>query len=85
MGKGIRTVSIREAKIQLSKLVNQASRGKPFIITKAGRPLVKVIAVDAIDAPGMRRLGFLVGEIEIPEDFNSMGSSEIGRIFESKG
>jgi len=47
MKKTIQTVNIHEAKTQLSKLVDQASKGEPFIIAKAGKPLVKVIAIDA--------------------------------------
>ena len=34
------TVNIHEAKTQLSKLVDQAAKGEPFIIAKAGKPLV---------------------------------------------
>src|SRR2546430_13583538 len=50
-----------EAKTQLSKLVDQAARGEAFVIAKAGKPLVKVAALEAPAAP--RRLGFLAGEI----------------------
>src|SRR5579885_2137248 len=39
----MRTVNIHEAKTQLSRLVDRAARGEPFIIAKAGRPLVKVV------------------------------------------
>lgn len=65
------TVSIHEAKTQLSKLVDRAVRGEAFVITKGGKPLVKVTAVDTLPMP--RRLGFLAGEIAVPDDFNSMG------------
>jgi prevent-host-death family protein len=41
------TVSIDEAKKRLVDLVEQAARGEPFIITKAGKPLVKVTALNA--------------------------------------
>jgi prevent-host-death family protein len=85
MRKTMRTVNIHEAKTQLSKLVDQASRGEPFIIAKAGKPLVKVIAVDSPSEARRRRLGFMAGQIEVPEDFDSMGSSEIRRIFAGRG
>lgn len=73
------TVNIHEAKTQLSKLVDQAVKGEAFVIAKAGKPLVKVSALDAPSAP--RRLGFLTGEIEVPDDFDRMGEREIGALF----
>ena len=75
------TVNIHEAKTQLSKLVDQAVKGEPFVIAKAGKPLVKVTALDAPAVP--QRLGFLAGEIAVPEDFDRMGEAEIARLFGS--
>jgi prevent-host-death family protein len=75
------TVNIHEAKTQLSKLVDQAVKGETFVIAKAGKPLVKVVALDAPVAP--KRLGFLAGEIAVPEDFDSMGEAEIAALFGS--
>jgi prevent-host-death family protein len=73
------TVNIHEAKTQLSKLVDQAVKGEGFVIAKAGKPLVKVTALDAPPKP--QRLGFLSGEIAVPDDFNTMGESEITALF----
>lgn len=84
MKKAIHVVNIHEAKTQLSKLVDQASKGEPFIIAKAGKPLVKVTAIDAPTPTQIRRLGFMVGQITVPDDFDAMGSSEIERIFEGE-
>lgn len=75
------TVNIHEAKTHLSRLVDQAAKGEAVIIAKAGKPLVKVTALDAPAAP--RRLGFLAGEITVPEDFNTMASAEIEALFGS--
>lgn len=73
------TVNIHEAKTQLSKLVDRAAKGETFVIAKAGKPLVKVVALDAPKAP--QRLGFLKGEISVPEDFDRMGQDEIATLF----
>ncbi len=73
------TVNIHEAKTQLSKLVDQAVKGEAFVIAKAGKPLVKVAALAAPAAP--RRLGFLAGEIAVPDDFDRMGEAEIAALF----
>src|SRR5260363_184703 len=66
----MRAVNIHEAKTKLSRLVNQAAQGEPFIIAKAGKPLVKVVPLDAPQA--IQRLGFMEGEILVPEDFGQM-------------
>lgn len=59
----MQTVNIHEAKTHLSRLVQEAARGEPFIIAKAGRPLVKVVPLDAPEGGQVRRLGFLRGLI----------------------
>jgi prevent-host-death family protein len=73
------TVNIHDAKTQLSKLVDQAAKGEPFVIAKAGTPLVKVAALAAPAEP--KRLGFLDGEIRVPKDFDRMGASVIIALF----
>ena len=78
----MRTVNIHEAKTHLSRLVNEAAKGEPFIIARAGKPLVKVIAIDDPEQP--RRLGFVVGDYAMPDDFNRMGEEEIIRLFEGE-
>lgn len=75
----MRHVNIHDAKTQLSRLVDAAAKGEGFVIAKAGRPMVKVLPLDA-PAHG-RRLGFLTGQIEVPEDFDRMGADEIAALF----
>jgi prevent-host-death family protein len=77
----MRTVNIHQAKTNLSRLVDQAAKGEPFVIAKAGKPLVKVVALDAPGPKQVRRLGFLAGSIKVPDDFDRMGEKEIGRLF----
>ena len=77
----MRTVNIHEAKTHLSRLVEEAAQGKPFIIAKAGNPLVKVVALETPCGAEIRRLGFLAGQITVPEDFDRMGSAEIEKLF----
>jgi len=77
----MRTVNIHEAKTHLSRLVEEAAKGEPFLIAKAGKPLVKVTALDTPTGAQVRRLGFLVGQITVPEDFDQMGSAEIEQLF----
>lgn len=77
------TVNIHEAKTHLSRLIDKAVKGEPFIIAKAGKPLVRVEAV--ADAPTMKRTGFLVdAEWVIPEDFDRWAEDEIAVLFGAK-
>jgi len=77
----MKTVNIHEAKTQLSKLVEGASKGESFVIAKAGKPIVKVMALNAPTGAKVRRLGFLAGQISVPDDFDEMGRDEIARMF----
>jgi prevent-host-death family protein len=77
----MKTVNIHEAKTQLSKLVEKASRGEPFVIAKAGKPVVKVTALSAPTGAQVRRVGFMVGQVSVPDDFDRMGQEEIEKIF----
>lgn len=74
-------VNIHEAKTHLSRLIDEAVQGEPFIIAKAGKPLVKVMALTAPTGKERRRLGFMIGQLTIPEDFDRMGSQEIEGLF----
>ena len=78
----MKTVNIHEAKTHLSKLIEQAVKGESFIIAKAGKPLVKVMRLDSPDPDQMRRIGFMSGQIRVPDDFNQMHAEEIERMFE---
>ena len=78
------TTNIHEAKTHLSRLVEEASQGKSFIIAKAGKPLVKVTPLSEKEQKGEQKLGFMKGELVVPDDFDSMGESEINRLFEGK-
>ena len=79
--KNMQTVNIHEAKTHLSRLVEQAAKGEPFVIAKAGKPLVKVVSLDTPVAGQVRRLGFMKGRIQVPDDFDRMGKTEIERLF----
>ena len=75
---------MREARTHLSRLVEAAANGEPFIIARGGKPLVKVIALEAPELGVMRRIGLLDGKISGPEDFDRMSFAEIETQFEGK-
>ena len=80
----MRTYSITVAKASLSRLVEKAVMGEAFLITKFGRPVVKVVPYDLPAAIAKKRFGFMAGQIKIPADFNRMGSRKIRRLFEAE-
>ncbi|WP_377297572.1 type II toxin-antitoxin system Phd/YefM family antitoxin [Rhizobium sp. SGZ-381] len=79
----MKTVSLQEARSQLSSLVDKAANGEAFIIEKDGKPVVKVVPVE--DAPKKkRRAGFLKGQASLPDDFDSIYAKEIEDMFYGK-
>ncbi|MGZ8135832.1 MAG: type II toxin-antitoxin system Phd/YefM family antitoxin [Methylococcaceae bacterium] len=77
----MRTINIHEAKTHLSKLIELAAEGESFIIAKAGRPLVKVVPLNQSERTKAKRLGFMQGEFQVPDDFDQMASNEIDQLF----
>jgi prevent-host-death family protein len=76
----MRTIDISKAKSDFSRLMNEvAQTKKPFIIAKRGKPLVKVVPIYATG-----RLGFLEGQIKVPDDFDTMMADEIEEMFYGK-
>lgn len=80
----MRTYNIHDAKTQLSRLVEQAAKGESFVIAKAGKPMVKVIALNAPEPSQMKRIGFMAGQTTVPDDFDRMGEATIVKLFEGE-
>ena len=78
----MRTVNMHKAKTHLSRLVAAAADGDPFIIARAGKPVVKVVPMDFPMPAAVRRTGFLNGRISVPPDFDRMGSDDLDSMFE---
>ncbi|KUL20467.1 type II toxin-antitoxin system Phd/YefM family antitoxin [Chlorobium limicola] len=77
----MQTVTLDDAQKKLVTLVEQASLGDAFIITRSGNPLVKVIPVGPVPESGIKRLGFMADEIHVPDDFDQMNNTEIEKLF----
>ncbi|WP_343714536.1 type II toxin-antitoxin system prevent-host-death family antitoxin [Inquilinus sp.] len=77
----MQTYNIHAAKTHLSRLVEQAAKGESFVIAKGGKPMVKVVAIEAPAPRQIKRLGFLAGQITVPADFDRMGEDEIAAMF----
>ncbi len=77
--------NIHDAKTKLSRLVEDVvEKGDSFIISKAGKPMVKVVRIDSPAAHKNQRLGFLKNQIAIPDDFDRMGEDKITQLFSGR-
>jgi prevent-host-death family protein len=75
-------INIHEAKTKLSRLVDDVvENGDSFIIAKAGKPMVKVVRINAPAPQKIQRLGFLKNQIVVPDDFDRMGEDKIDELF----
>ena len=75
------TVNIHEAKTHLSRLLEKVAKGESFVIAKAGKPLVKVVPLNTPEPRQPKRLGFMVGQIKVPEDFDRLHQNDIEELF----
>ncbi len=74
------TVNIHEAKTQLSKLIERAERGEEVVIARAGKPVVKLTALEPEQPKS--RIGFLKGYgFRIPDDIKTPFQDEIEEMF----
>jgi prevent-host-death family protein len=72
-------VNIHDAKTHLSRLVEQAVQGREFVIAKAGKPMVRVVAVKPLAAK--RELGFMIGQGVATADIKQAFATDIATMF----
>ena len=75
------TINVHEAKTHLSKLLDRAADGETIVIAKAGRPVARLMPLEVMASVAERRLGFLQGRIQVPDDFDQLGAEEIAGAF----
>lgn len=75
-----RVINITEAKAQLSRLVEEVTRGKRVIIGKAGKPVAVLQAYESDPAP--RELGAWKGRVRVADDFDAPLPDDLQRAFE---
>ena len=74
------TVNVHEAKTRLSKLLEAVEAGAEITIARAGRPVARLVGLANSQPP--RRLGGLVGQLNIPEDFDDPLPDEVLALFQ---
>lgn len=70
-------VDIHQAKIHLSRLLDEMADGEEVVIARNGRPVARLVAIS--EAP--RRPGSLKGKIRIAEDFDAPLPEELASAF----
>jgi prevent-host-death family protein len=75
----MQTVNIHEAKTQLSKLVARAAAGEAIVVAKGGKPAARLVPLE--DAPEKRKLGWLQGQMTVPDDIKQPFAAEVADMF----
>lgn len=78
----MRSVNIHEAKTHLSRFVDLAAAGEEIIIARAGKPVARLVALEARDQP--RTLGLGRGRFKLPENLDTLAADEIRAMFEGE-
>ena len=74
----MKTVTIHEAKTNLSRLIERACRGEEIIIARGSNPVARLVPINRKE--GRRELGILKGKLVVgPEFFESLPSEELDR------
>jgi len=70
------TVTIHQAKTNLSRLIERASAGEEIIIARGSKPVARLVPVGAVK--GKRQPGSMKGKLEIgPEFFEPLPDDEL--------
>jgi prevent-host-death family protein len=65
----MRTVSVYDARAGLSRLIDEALTGEDVVISRRGKPMVRLVPIEgASEKPRRRKLGVLAGYMEVPPD-----------------
>ncbi len=78
------TLNIHQAKTHLSRLLERVANGGSFVIAKAGKPVARLAPLSVPEGGKVRRLGFMAGQVRVPDDFDCMGEKEIEALFGGK-
>jgi prevent-host-death family protein len=78
----VQTVNIYDAKTRLSQLVDMAASGEDVVVSRNGKPLVRITR---LDSPKRRiKFGVLKGKVIIAEDFDTPMPDAVLSEFEGR-
>jgi prevent-host-death family protein len=76
------TVNIYEAKTRLSQLVDKVASGEDVVISRNGKPLVRITRLETAKRPV--RFGVLKGKVKIASDFDAPLPASVLASFEAR-
>jgi prevent-host-death family protein len=77
------TISVYNARAEFSRLIERALAGEEIVITRRGKPAVRLVPVEEARQP--RRPGALKGKLKLPESFfDPLPDDIIDAFYESK-
>ena len=84
VGAAMPGINIHAARTQLSRLVDEAAAGKEVIITRAGKPVGRLVPLAPPSTAPRRVLGRLVGQPTVPADFDAPLPGDMLNAFEGR-
>lgn len=78
----MRIVSIHDAKMNFSRLIDAVGRGEEIIIAKAGRPAARLVPIQATRRE--REPGALKGKMHVADDFDVTLPKSLFAAFEGR-
>ncbi len=75
-------INIYEAKTRLSQLVDKAAAGEDVVVSRNGKPLVRITQL--ADAKRPVKFGVLKGKVRLAQDFNAPLPPEVLAGFEGR-
>lgn len=76
------SVNIYDAKTRLSQLVDQAAAGEDVVVSRHGKPLVRITKL--LEPKRRIRFGLLKGQFKVAADFDAPLSPELLAGFEGR-
>jgi prevent-host-death family protein len=65
----VASVNIYDAKTRLSQLVDKAAAGEDVVVSRNGKPLVRITRLEGTKRP--IKFGLLKGRLTVPRDFDA--------------
>lgn len=75
-------INIRYAKTHLTRLLDEVAKGQAFVITRAGKPLARLVPLAHLkSAPRRKKYGLLEGRFKVPNDFDAPLDAKVIALF----
>ncbi|MGO9514305.1 MAG: type II toxin-antitoxin system Phd/YefM family antitoxin [Steroidobacteraceae bacterium] len=79
----MKPVNIYDAKTRFSQLVDQAASGKDVVISRNGKPLVRITRLEGGQKPRIK-FGVLKGRVKVAADFDAPLPADLLAGFEGR-